>query len=147
MGFGTSLRCLKCGSEMERDLFSCRMVCPTCGKNWEDHVAPREEWTGRVEIDPDAPRFTVSRRGRDFLAFAEKVFRHIEDYTVKQYGDAPNDQVEEWTPEQCMRQIGKYVARFESNARGEQEKFRDLVKVAHYAQLAWLKLTRRAPPA
>jgi hypothetical protein len=120
---------------------------PDWMKSWEDPVAPREEWTGKIEIDPGAPRFTVSQRGRDFAEFAEKVVRHIEDYTVKQYGDAPNDQVEEWTPEQCMRQIGKYVARFESNARGEQEKFRDLVKVAHYAQLAWLKLSRRASPA
>jgi hypothetical protein len=81
----------------------------------------------------------ISNREKDFFDFSSKVLDHIAFYTVLQYGDAPNDQVENWTPEQCVKQIGKYVARFESNQRGEKEKLLDLIKIAHYAGIAYIK--------
>jgi len=81
-----------------------------------------------------------STRGQEWLSFAMRVADHIENYTVKQYGDKPDDQIENWTPEQCVMQIGKYVARFGSNQRGEEEKTLDMKKIAHYAQLVHSKL-------
>lgn len=81
----------------------------------------------------------LSARGAEWVAFAARVLRHIEDYTVPQYGDAPGDQVEEWSPEECVLTIRKYAARFRKNSRPGQDAL-DLVKVAHYACLALGKL-------
>ena len=88
----------------------------------------------------------VSERGIQWLLFIDRVLAHIESYTVPQYGDYPNDQVESWTAKDCVRQIGKYVARFNSNSRGENERLKDLVKIAHYAQLAYDKEIGKSIP-
>ena len=82
----------------------------------------------------------VSRRRFEFHRFAAIVKQHIENYTVSQYGDAPNDQVEEWTPAQCMDSVRRYANRINSNSRGHLESLRDMVKIAHYACLAFNKL-------
>jgi len=68
-------------------------------------------------------------------SFADKVKTHINEYTVKQYGDHGEDLASEYTPEQCIAQIKKYVARFGKNAREGQNEL-DLLKIAHYAQMA-----------
>ena len=82
-----------------------------------------------------------SIRGQQFELFANQVIKHIETYTVPQYGDYPNDQVEEWTPELCIAQISKYSARFGKNSREGQELL-DLIKIAHYAQIAYSKMKK-----
>ena len=46
-----------------------------------------------------------SNRGKQWIAFAEKVLKHIDNYTVKQYGDAPNDAVSKFTAEQIISSI------------------------------------------
>lgn len=79
-------------------------------------------------------------RGNHWRLFANKVLEHIETYTVPQYGDAPNDLVEQFDVNYCVQQVMRYAARWNSNARGAGEQFRDLVKIAHYAQLAYQKL-------
>ena len=81
-----------------------------------------------------------SFREHMWVIFATVVGAHLREYAVPQYGDAPDDQLSGWTTDQCIKQIGKYVARMDSNARGEQEKLTDLLKIAHYASVAWLKL-------
>lgn len=81
-----------------------------------------------------------SMREHMWVIFSTVVGLHLREYAVPQYGDAPNDQLYSWTPDQCMKQIGKYVARMDSNARGDQENLTDLLKIAHYASVAWLKL-------
>jgi len=81
----------------------------------------------------------VSNRGNDWTDFSMKVLKHVEEYTVPQYGDAPNDQVENWTPQECMRAIGKYAARHGRNARKGQESV-DCLKIAHFAQMAYDKM-------
>ncbi len=81
-----------------------------------------------------------SNRGMEWLQFSERVYTHIQLYTVPSYGDAPKDQVESWSDVECVKQIGKYVERYETNPRGRQECLRDLLKAAHYACLAWGKL-------
>jgi len=84
----------------------------------------------------------MSKRGDDWREFAEKVADHVENYTVPQYGGKGEDQVTEWTLEDCALTIKRYVARIGKNARqGEQE--RDFLKIAHYAQLAALKFAER----
>ena len=96
-------------------------------------------------MNPDQEYAPVRRlnsiRGQQFEWFANQVIEHIETYTVPQYGDYPNDQVEEWTPELCIAQIGKYSARFGKNSREGQELL-DLIKIAHYAQIAYSKMKK-----
>lgn len=84
----------------------------------------------------------ISARAFEWAVFSLSVFDHIESYTVPQYGDAPDDQVEDWDAGACIRQIGKYTARFKNNARGQAELQRDMYKIAHYACLAASKLNR-----
>lgn len=81
----------------------------------------------------------ISNRGKQWLEFADVVRKHVEYYTVPQYGDSPDDQIEDWTAKECVRAIGKRCARFGSNSRGDQEKL-DLKKMAHEACLAYFKL-------
>ena len=81
-----------------------------------------------------------SFREHRWVIFATVVGAHLREYTVPQYGDAPDDQLFTWSADQCIKQIGKYMARMDSNARGEQEKLTDLLKIAHYASVAWMKL-------
>lgn len=74
----------------------------------------------------------------DFFSF--EVYSHIRNYTIPQYGDIPTDGLSSWTAEDCVRQIGKYVARFSNNSRGEKERELDMIKVAHYACVVYMKL-------
>ncbi len=71
--------------------------------------------------------------------FADIVCDHVVNYTIKQYGDAPKDEVWNWTEKQCMGAISKYVKRFGSKRRGELEEMRDLVKIAHFAAMIFYK--------
>jgi hypothetical protein len=80
----------------------------------------------------------VSNRGRQWLEFSEIVLKHIEEYTVPQYGDEPDDQIEDWTAKECVRAINKRCSRYGSNSRDNQELL-DLKKIAHEACLAYFK--------
>lgn len=82
----------------------------------------------------------MSKRVLQFMDFETIVEGHIENYTIPQYGDAPDDEVERWTPLQCVKAIGKYQARFENGRRGRLETLRDMVKIAHFACLAFDKM-------
>jgi len=82
----------------------------------------------------------MSNRSDEFMVFASEVMEHIDVYTVRQFGDKPNDQVEAWTPEDCMKAIRKYYKRFGTGQRGQIEQERDMLKIAHYAALAWIKM-------
>jgi hypothetical protein len=83
-----------------------------------------------------------SLRGQEWLGFAFAVLKHIEEYTVPQYGDKGKDIATDYTPEYCVSQIEKYVRRFGKNIRPGHEKL-DLIKVAHYAQMALTKLNEK----
>ena len=71
---------------------------------------------------------SLSSRGKQWNKFAGQVENHIENYTVPQYGDAPNDQVEEFTLEDFRVNLKRYVNRIGSNARGAEEAKRDCKK-------------------
>jgi hypothetical protein len=73
--------------------------------------------------------------------FSEQVRRHIVQYTLEQYGNPEGDeQVEEFTAEDCWKQIMRYTNRRNSCTRGKTEQMRDVIKVAHYAQFIYAKL-------
>lgn len=80
----------------------------------------------------------MSKRSEEWIEFSDVVKNHIEEYTVKQYGDKPDDLVEQWSKWDCLRQIEKYIKRHGANARSDQDGS-DLLKIAHYAQIAWTK--------
>lgn len=81
----------------------------------------------------------MSVRRMDFNLFSQIVEAHIDNYTVPQYGDRPNDEIEHWTVDQCIKAIQKYAKRYESSRRGRIETLRDMVKIAHFAQLTFNK--------
>lgn len=94
--------------------------------------SPCEPLSPVTEADPS----TLSLRGQDWLKFSAEVLSHIEEYTVPQYGDKGNDRASNYTTEIIADHIGRYKDRMGSNARGQIEAKRDLVKIAHYASLA-----------
>ena len=87
----------------------------------------------------DEEPLLLSQRGQEWVEFSNEVLRHVEEYTVPQYGDKGDDNVTDYTPKDCVLQIKKYATRFESNQRFGQERL-DLLKTAHYACLAHTKL-------
>ena len=86
--------------------------------------------------DPTEEAPSVSLRGLDWLEFSAKVLDHIEVYTVPQYGDKGEDVATDYTMEVIAGNIGRYQARMGSNSRPGEE-HRDLIKIAHYASLAY----------
>jgi len=76
----------------------------------------------------------MSKRGEDWQKFSAEVFTHIEEYTVPQYGDKGEDQCTEFTEQDFITQLKKYINRFGRNSRTGQDKL-DLMKIAHYAQM------------
>lgn len=76
-------------------------------------------------------------------AFDEQVRAHILRYTLQQYGNPGGDeQVDGFTVEDCWKNIERYANRRRASVRGDVERLRDLIKVAHYAQLAYDKLKK-----
>jgi hypothetical protein len=77
----------------------------------------------------------------EWEAFSVQVERHIVDYTLPQYGsDAGDEQVDEFTVEDCFVNMLRYINRRNANVRGDRERLRDLIKIAHYASFAYRKL-------
>jgi len=90
-------------------------------------------------VEPCSFSFTTptykGTRTKEWLEFAVKVADHIENYTIPQYQDKPNDQVENWSIEECFKAVKKYMARYGTNAREGQTEL-DFLKEAHFIQLA-----------
>lgn len=82
---------------------------------------------------------TNTLRGRDFAKFAQIVCNHTDTYTVPQYGDKGCDLATTYNAEDCIKAIRKYAARAGSNSREGQDRL-DMLKIAHYAQLAYDKM-------
>jgi hypothetical protein len=80
-------------------------------------------------------------RVTEWEKFSDQVRRHIVAYTLLQYGDsAGNEQVDDFTPEDCWTNMQRYYHRRKNNARGNVEQLRDVIKVAHYASFIYGKL-------
>ena len=85
----------------------------------------------------------LSNRGREYAEFSKLMMDHIENYTVKQYGDMPDDQAYEWSRDSCVENIKKYCNRWEGNMRGEEDRKLSLLKIAHYACIAYFKESKK----
>ena len=82
-------------------------------------------------------------RRDDWEKFDQLVRTHIVYYTEEQYGNPEgNEQIDSFTIEDCWQNMQRYYNRRKSNTRGNKEKLRDLIKVAHYAQLTYDKLKK-----
>ena len=80
-----------------------------------------------------------TKRGAEWKGFSDKVLIHIDTYTVPQYGDKDEDQINEWNTEDCALAIRKYLARLGRNSRKGQDKL-DMLKIAHYACFIYNKI-------
>ena len=83
----------------------------------------------------------MSLRGDDWLEFSRQVKRHIENYTVPQYGDKGMDICTHYTAEECLTQAKKYIERYGRNSREGQQEL-DFLKMAHFIQMAYEKHMR-----
>ena len=79
----------------------------------------------------------MSNRLDDWLEFGTYVSKHIEEYTVPQYGDKGNDRATELTIQDLLKDCEKYIKRFGKVTRERQEQ--DFYKMAHYICIAWDK--------
>lgn len=80
-----------------------------------------------------------SRRMNEWDIFGEAVKGHIEHYTIPQYGDFPEDALTSMSDEDCIKHVSRYASRYGKGKRGRREEIRDLLKIAHYAAVAWHK--------
>lgn len=80
-------------------------------------------------------------RIKQWNAFNNQVRAHIQEYTLAQYGNPEGDeQVDSFTPEDCFKNLMRYVNRRNSCTRGTKERLRDVIKIAHYASFIYDKL-------
>jgi hypothetical protein len=85
-----------------------------------------------------------SNRATEWFNFSELVVKHIENYTVPQYGDKPTDPLHtDWSILDCTLAIKEYASRSTTNARGPEEEKRYFLKIAHYAAVAYFKLIEK----
>lgn len=82
----------------------------------------------------------MSNRGKEWADFNTIVEDHIENYTVPQYGDMPDDQMTTASLDDIKHDVQRYLNRIGRNARGIDESLRDMVKMAHYACIAYNKI-------
>ena len=81
----------------------------------------------------------MSERGQQWDRFSALVRFHIDNYTVRQYGDMPEDFASDLSMTDMMKQISKYCTRAGSSTRGVDEQKRDFLKIAHYACMGYYK--------
>jgi len=80
---------------------------------------------------------TVSNKALNWQKFNEVVINHIENYAVPQYGPDIKENVDVEDTNDCLKYIAKYKNRHGSERRGRIEELRDLIKIAHFAQIGF----------
>lgn len=75
----------------------------------------------------------LSKRGKQWQEFSDRVLQHIETYTIPQYGDMPDDQASNFELRDIVQNMRRYINRAETNQRGQEDQERDCLKIAHYA--------------
>ena len=78
----------------------------------------------------------------EWTKFSFQVAKHVVTYTIPQYAsdNEEADQAGAWSAAQCVESIRRYVNRFGKGQRGNKEALRDMLKIAHYACIAYFKL-------
>lgn len=87
----------------------------------------------------------MSNRSDEWNYFSNEVHDHIEQYTVPQYGDAPDDLASSYSKADIDNQLRKYVTRQcnGGNKRGHDDNMRDYIKIAHYACMAYAQMKNK----
>jgi len=80
----------------------------------------------------------ISQRELQWMEFSNFVLDHLRDYTVPQYGDVGEDEITDYSVEDCVNHLTRYAKRYGSQQRSGQQLL-DFMKIAHYAQCAWEK--------
>jgi hypothetical protein len=83
----------------------------------------------------------MSERLKRWQEFAERVEVHIEQYTVPQYGDWPDDQMAGFCVDEIKMNIKRYLNRIGRDQRGIENSLMDCKKIAHYACEMYLKMS------
>lgn len=73
----------------------------------------------------------------NWIEFDTLVLGHIRNYAIPQYGPDVRQSVDLTDAEKCLGYAAKYLARTRTGRRGRLESLRDLLKIAHCAQLAF----------
>lgn len=83
----------------------------------------------------------IDTREEEWDEFEKIVSSHIVNYANLQYGEKGEDQLTDWTEEQILNQLKKYVIRnlTGQNKRGRIERLRDLLKISHYVCVMFWK--------
>ena len=84
----------------------------------------------------------MTKRGKIWIDFSMQVLRHIEDDTIRQYGDEGEDQLTNYTAEDCRKQVDKYQTRRGKTTRPGDDML-DILKEAHYLAEAWTKMNKK----
>lgn len=79
-------------------------------------------------------------RLQEWWNFSDDVEEHIQEYTIPQYGDYPQDQLTTTTNECIVHDMKRYLNRFGKGQRGIKEAMRDMLKVAQYAGVLYNRL-------
>ncbi len=89
-------------------------------------------------ISPPPIRPKMSKREEQWKEFSDVVAEHMRNYTVPQYGDVGEDEITNYSVEDCVNHISRYSKRYGTQSREGQQEL-DFMKIAHYAQCAWDK--------
>ena len=76
----------------------------------------------------------------EWTDFSCRVLEHIQNYCIPQYGDYPDEMIEEFSISDIRKQLERYVKRIGVDIRGIEESKRDALKIAHYACLLLAKI-------
>lgn len=80
-------------------------------------------------------------RLKEWQEFSKQVETHITNYANIQYGNPGGDeQIDSFSLEDCWQNMQRYYNRRNSSVRGKTETQRDVLKVAHYAQVIYTKM-------
>lgn len=85
-------------------------------------------------------QYAINTCSDTWAVLSPAVVQHIRDYTLPQYGDYPDDQLQSCSVGDMMFSIKRYVLRMGKNSRGADEDKRDLLKMAHYAGLVYNRI-------
>ena len=127
---------LKDGADECLSCKNCSEVCPT-DVTKEANILPssaRMRLPDFKQIDEELGNI-ISVRGKCWMEFAFKVLLHVEEYTIPQYGDKGQDQITDWSAEDCLIAVKKRIARYGRNSREGQQEL-DFMKMAHEIQIA-----------
>lgn len=96
-------------------------------------------WEGPTDdFFPENPRSVLMYVQEKTNMFADQirntVVKHIDEYTVPQYGDAPNDNMASWPREQCLQSV--WICKEREGTSQSSEGNLDYWKMMHYCQLA-----------